>query len=202
LSFDTGQQRGWQRFKWLWLPLWVACMAGCQPEMTDQPRYEPFEASTFFEDGRSARHLVPGTVARGQLMLDTPLATGRADGQMVDTLPLPVTRDLLERGQERYDIYCAPCHDRVGMGRGMIVRRGYPRPPSLHVPRLRQAPVGHFFEVITQGFGAQMPAYDWMIPPPDRWAIIAYIRALQLSQHATLAAVPEAERRQLQDTKP
>jgi hypothetical protein len=84
----------------------------------------------------------------------------------------------------------------------MIVRRGYPRPPSLHIPRLRQAPVGHFFEVITQGFGARMPAYDWMIPPPDRWAIIAYIRALQLSQHATLVAVPEAERRQLQDTKP
>ena len=202
MSFDTGQQRGWQRFKWVWLLLGVAYIAGCQPEMTDQPRYEPLEASTFFEDGRSARHLVPGTVARGQLMLDTPLATGRADGQVVDTLPLPVTRDLLERGQERYDIYCAPCHDRVGAGRGMIVRRGYPRPPSFHIPRLRQAPVGHFFEVMTQGFGAQMPAYDWMIPPPDRWAIIAYIRALQLSQHATLAAVPEAERRQLQDTKP
>lgn len=170
--------------------------------MTNQPRYEPLEASTFFEDGRSARHLVPGTVARGQLMLDMPLATGRADGQVVDTLPIPVTRDLLERGQERYDIYCAPCHDRVGMGRGMIVRRGYPRPPSFHAPRLRQAPVGHFFEVITQGFGAQMPAYDWMISPSDRWAIIAYIRALQLSQHATLAAVPEAQRQHLQDTQP
>lgn len=202
MRFDTGPQRGWQRFTWVWLLLWIACTAGCQPEMTDQPRYEPFEASTFFEDGRSARHLVPGTVARGQFLLDTPLATGRADGQVVDTLPLPVTHDLLERGQERYDIYCAPCHDRVGTGRGMIVRRGYPHPPSLHIPRLRQAPVGHFFEVITQGFGARMPAYDWMIPPPDRWAIIAYIRALQLSQHATLVAVPEAERRQLQDTKP
>jgi hypothetical protein len=177
-------------------------LVGCQPEFDDQPRYEPLEASDFFEDGRSARHLVPGTVARGQLMPDTPLTTARADGQVVSHLPLPVTRELLERGRERYDIFCTPCHDRVGMGQGMIVRRGYPRPPSLHVPRLREAPVGHFFEVITQGYGGRMPAYGWTIPPSDRWAIVAYIRALQLSQHATLAEVPEAERQHLQDTKP
>lgn len=202
MSRDTGLQRGWQRCIGGWLVLVAIGLAGCQQEMANQPRYEPFEASAFFADGRSARHLVPGTVARGQLELDTPLATGKVNGEVVDSLPLPVTRDLLERGQERYDIYCTPCHDRVGTGRGMIVRRGYPRPPSFHIPRLREAPVGHLFEVITQGFGAQMPAYGGMIPPPDRWAIIAYMRALQLSQHATLAAVPEAERQHLQDTKP
>lgn len=202
MSPDTGLKRVWQRCMWVWLPLWIACLAGCQQEMANQPRYDPLEASDFFEDGRSARHLVTGTVARGQPVRDMPLATGRADGQMVDTLPLPVSRDLLERGQERYDIFCTPCHDRVGTGRGMIVRRGYPRPPSFHTPRLREAPVGYLFEVITQGVGGRMPAYGWMIPPSDRWAIIAYMRALQLSQHATLAAVPAAQRQHLQDTQP
>ena len=202
MSPDTVQKRGWQQRTWSWVVLLAVGIAGCQQEMANQPRYEPLEASAFFADGRASRHLVPGTVARGQSLLDTPFETGKVDGQAVATLPLPVTRGLVERGQERYDIYCTPCHDRVGTGRGMIVRRGYPRPPSFHTPRLREAPVGHFFEVITRGFGAGMPEYGWMIPPHDRWAIIAYIRALQLSQHATLAAVPDAKRQQLQDAKP
>jgi mono/diheme cytochrome c family protein len=128
---------------------------------------------------------------------DTHFYTGKVDGNLVETLPFPVTRTLLERGHERYEIYCAPCHDRVGSGQGMVVRRGFRRPPSLHIDRLREAPIGHFFDVISNGFGA-MPDYAAQIPPRDRWAIAAYIRALQLSQHATLADVPAELREQLQ----
>ena len=158
--------------------------AACRQAMEDQPRYEPLEASTFFGDGRSARPLIPGTVARGHLDDAAPPA---------DAPPFTVTLQVLDRGQERYDIFCSPCHDRVGTGDGMIVRRGYRPPPSLHVDRLRVAPIGHFFDVMTAGFGA-MPDYAAQIRAEDRWAIIAYVRALQLSGHATLADVPSAER--------
>jgi len=119
---------------------------------------------------------------------------------LVDNFPSPITREILLRGQERYNIFCSPCHDRVGNGQGMIVQRGFRRPPSFHIDRLREAPVGYFFDVITNGFGA-MYDYGDRVPPPDRWAIIAYIRALQLSQHATLADVPLEERQQLMGTK-
>jgi mono/diheme cytochrome c family protein len=123
------------------------------------------------------------------------------DGRPADTLPFPVTRQLLERGQERFNIYCTPCHDHLGSGQGMIVRRGFSPPPSLHIERLRLAPVGHFFDVISNGYGA-MPNYGKQVSPHDRWAIAAYIRALQLSQHATLAEVPDGARQQLQGATP
>jgi mono/diheme cytochrome c family protein len=170
--------------------------------MGQQPRYDPLEASAFFADGSSARHLLPDTVARRQEPRETPFTTGKVNGQEVQTLPLPVTRELLEYGQERFNIYCSPCHGRAGTGRGMIVQRGYPRPPSFHTPRLREASLGHFFDVITNGFGAAMPEYGRIILPHDRWAIIAYIRTLQLSQYAPLAAVPENKRLLLQERQP
>jgi cytochrome c len=168
--------------------------------MHDQPRYEPLEASSFFADGRASRPLLPGTVARGQLRTDTHAYTGKVDGNLVETLPMPVTRALLERGRERYNIYCAPCHDRLGGGQGMVVQRGFRRPPSLHIDRLREAPIGHFYDVMSNGFGVMMD-YAAQVPPADRWAIAAYIRVLQLSQHAQLTDVPEDIRRQLQSMK-
>jgi len=171
-------------------------VTGCRQKMGDQPRYDPLEPSNFFEDGQSARPLVPGTVPRGYLREDTRFYMGKSGQSIARAFPFPVTSDVLNRGQERFNIYCSPCHDRVGTGDGMIVRRGYTRPPSFHIDRLRNAPVGHFFDVITNGFGA-MPAYATLVPPYDRWAIIAYIRALQLSQHATLADIPEEERDKL-----
>jgi Cytochrome C oxidase, cbb3-type, subunit III len=170
--------------------------AGCRQKMADQPRYEPLSRSTFFGDDRAARPLVEGTVARGQLRSDEHLYTGKEGGKLVDTFPFPVTRAVLARGQERFNIFCAPCHDRMGMGQGMVVRRGYRAPPSMHIDRLRQMPAGHLFDVMTNGFGV-MPDYVQQIQPEDRWAIVAYIRALQLSQHATLADVPEDQRQQL-----
>ena len=174
-------------------------VSGCRQDMHDQPRYEPLEASSFFADGRASRPLVPGTVARGQLRTDTHFYLGKVDGRLVETLPVPVTRPLLERGRERYDIYCAPCHDRLGSGQGMIVRRGFRRQPSLHIDRLREAPIGHFFDVISNGFGV-MTDYAVQVTPRDRWAIAAYVRVLQLSQHAQLADVPAEILPQLQST--
>ena len=157
--------------------------------MHDQPKFIPLRQSDFYADQRSARPLVDGTVARGLLRDDDLLETGKVNGQDVVEFPFPVTAQVLARGRERYDIFCSPCHDRTGRGNGMIVRRGYRQPPSFHIDRLRQAPVGHFFDVITNGFGA-MPDYRAQVPVRDRWAIIAYIRALQLSEHATLVEVP------------
>jgi hypothetical protein len=170
--------------------------AACRQDMQDQPRYEPLEASSFFEDGRASRPLVPGTVARDDVRADTPFYTGKSGGTPVNRVPIAVTRQVLLRGRERYDIFCAPCHDRVGSGRGMVVRRGFRPPPSFHIDRLREAPVGHFFEVMTHGSGA-MADYAAQVSRRDRWAIAAYIRALQLSQRATLADVPAARRREL-----
>jgi mono/diheme cytochrome c family protein len=184
----------------LWLSVCMAfglsVVAGCQQKMADQPRYEPLSRSTFFGDERAARPLVEGTVARGQLRSDEHLYTGKQGGKLVDTFPFPATLAVLTRGQQRFNIYCSPCHDRVGTGQGMIVRRGYRAPASFHMDRLRQAPVGYFFDVMTNGFGV-MPDYAQQIQPEDRWAIVAYIRALQLSQHATLGDVPEDQRQQL-----
>jgi Cytochrome C oxidase, cbb3-type, subunit III len=194
----------WKRVKVsglnLWLPVWIAVglavVIGCQQKMADQPRYEPLSHSTFFGDDRAARPLVEGTVARGQLRGDEPSYTGKEGEKLVDTFPFPVTLAVLERGEQRFNIFCSPCHDRVGSGQGMIVRRGYRAPPSFHIDRLRQSPAGHFFEVMSKGFGV-MPDYAQQIRPEDRWAIAAYIRALQLSQHATLAEVPEDQRQKL-----
>ncbi len=176
--------------------LCLVLVSGCRLDMHDQPRYKPLAASRFFPDGRSARPLVKGTVARGHLRLDEHFYTGKVNGQLVDTFPFPITRQVLERGRERYNIFCAVCHDRTGSGRGMIVERGFPHPPSFHIERLQKAPVGHFYDVITNGFG-RMYSYASRIPPRDRWAIVAYIRALQLSQNATLDDVPPEERAKL-----
>ena len=175
--------------------------AGCElrQRMFDQPKYEALERSTFFADGLSARQPVPGTVARGQLRIDKHFYLGTVGGQLATTLPASIefNHGFLKRGQERYDIFCAPCHDRTGRGNGMIVQRGLKQPPSLHEDRLREAPIGHFFDVMTNGFGT-MYSYASRIPAKDRWAIAAYIRALQLSQNAEFDQLPEADQRQLQ----
>jgi mono/diheme cytochrome c family protein len=170
--------------------------AGCRQDMHDQPKYIPLRQASFFTDQRSARPLVPGTVARGQLREDTLLYTGKVNGADATVFPFPVDGRVMARGQDRFNIYCSPCHGRTGLGDGMVVRRGYRRPPSYDDERLRNAPVGHFFDVITNGFGA-MPDYAAQIKPEDRWAIAAYIRALQLSRHSTIDDVPAADRNRL-----
>lgn len=182
---------------WPLLGLLGLAAPGCRQDMHDQPKYKPLAASTFFEDGRSARPAVPGTVARGRLKADQHFYAGRIGRDPATTFPFPITRALLERGRERYNIFCTPCHGALGDGEGMVVKRGFRHPPSFHTERLREAPVGHYFDVITNGFGA-MASYGSRVPPEDRWAIIAYIRALQLSQRATLAELPEEERRRLE----
>jgi Cytochrome C oxidase, cbb3-type, subunit III len=166
--------------------------AGCHTDMYDQPKFRPLEETSFFKDGNSARPLLPDTVARGQLNTDELLETGTLHGEPADVFPFPVTARVLRHGQEQFNIFCSPCHGRVGDGRGMIVQRGFKQPPSYHTDRLRQAPAGHFFDVITNGFGA-MYDYRSRISPETRWAIIAYIRALQLSQHAKESDVPAGE---------
>jgi mono/diheme cytochrome c family protein len=165
--------------------------------MHDQPRYVPLRPSDFFGDRRSARQPVEGTVARGHLEEDTAFYQGKGpDGKPVNDFPFPVTKEVIERGRQRFNIYCTPCHDRTGNGEGMIVRRGYRHPPSYHTDRLRQVPNGYIFDVITNGFGA-MPDYAAQVEPRDRWAIVSYIRALQLSQNASLNDVPVDARGQL-----
>jgi len=157
--------------------------------MHDAPRYEAYEKSDFFGDDRSMRPQVAGTVARGQLREDAAFFTGKVGSAVVPRIPIPVTGQLVHRGRQRFDIYCAPCHGRAGRGDGVVVRRGYRAPSSFHVDRLRSQPDGYFFDVITNGF-ATMPDYAAQIPVADRWAIVAYVRALQLSQHAPLAGLP------------
>ncbi len=170
--------------------------AACRQDMHDQPRYVPLRESTFFGDARSARPFVQGTVARGQLHEDSLLYTGKVNGADATTFPFVVDDAVMARGQERFNIYCSPCHGRTGLGDGMVVRRGYRRPPSYLDDRLRNAAVGHFFDVVSNGFGA-MPDYAAQIRVEDRWAIAAYIRALQLSGHATLADVPADQREKI-----
>lgn len=181
------------------LILLVLSALGCRQDMHNQPKYQPFEESKFFDDLRASRPLVAGVVARGHLDEDQGFFTGATANGPVTTNPLGMGRDVLLRGQERYNIYCSPCHDRVGTGTGMIVQRGYKQPPTFHDTRLRSVPDGYIFQVITNGFGV-MPTYAPQVPARDRWAIIAYIRALQLSQHATLAEVPDAEQAKLGGT--
>ena len=195
MKSNTRSTRGCRGLVWLALAA-VVWLGACRQDMFDQPRTRPLRRSEFFGDGRSARPPVAGSVARGQLHDDPHLYTGRVNGALVTTFPFPVSREVLERGHERYNIFCAPCHDRVGNGNGMVVRRGFRAPPSFHIDRLRAAPAGHYFDVITNGFGA-MPDYAAQIPAHDRWAIIAYIRALQLSQRAAPADVPTDVLKQL-----
>jgi cytochrome c553 len=171
-------------------------LPGCRLDMHIQPKYLPYDPSNFFDDGRSERQPVPGTVARGHLRLDELLNTGKENGVLSNRFPFPITHADLERGRERFNIYCTPCHDYTGSGRGMIVQRGFPSPPSYHIDRLRNAPAGHFFDVMTNGFGS-MYSYASRVSPEDRWRIAAYIRALQLAQHASITDVPQSERGQL-----
>lgn len=173
-------------------------LGGCElrQAMYNQPKYESFEASDIFEDGLSARRPVEGTVARGQLRLDSHLYEGKVNGELATTLPMELTEELLVRGRQRYDIFCSPCHDRTGTGNGMIVKRGFKQPPSYHIDRLREVPIGYFFDVITTGFGA-MYSFASSVPVRDRWAIAAYVRALQFSQDAKFDELPPEDRRQL-----
>jgi cytochrome c5 len=181
--------------------------AGCRQDMQDQPKFKPLRPNPMFDDGGSARPLVEGTVPRASARdesfrpswLVTPRATAILEPNDVSNLtqyPIPLTRQILDRGEERFNIYCAVCHSRVGDGRGMVVQRGFRQPPSYHIDRLRSAPIGHFYDVITNGFGA-MPSYGDQLTPRDRWAVIAYIRALQLSQHAPVSDVPLEKRSKL-----
>lgn len=178
--------------------VWAACLllalgVACRQDMHDQPKVEPFEASDFFADGMASRAPVEGTVARGELRADDHLYRGLdAEGNFATSLPMPLTRDLLERGRERYDIFCAPCHGRTGDGDGMVVRRGFKAPESFHQERLRTSPQGYFFDVMTNGFG-EMSSYASQVPVEDRWAIAAYIQALQLSRHADRAQLSSAD---------
>ncbi|QNI37116.1 c-type cytochrome [Edaphobacter albus] len=173
--------------------LLTATLAGCRQDMHDQPKFFPQRGTSFYADGRSVRPQVVNTVARSQGEAGSYFMTGMVDGAEGDGMPYKVTLPVLERGQERYNVYCTPCHSRVGNGKGMIVQRGYYAATSFHSYRLRQAPLGHFFNVISNGYGA-MPDYAAQIRPEDRWAIAAYIRALQLSQNAAGTDVPSGAR--------
>jgi mono/diheme cytochrome c family protein len=189
-----------------WLGLLLLLLTACHQDMYDQPRYQTYDPSTFFEDGRSSRSNVAGAVAVGQAVTDEYFNTGLIDGQEVDLIPVEVTADLLARGQERYTIYCAVCHGTAGYGRSVIADRGGIVPANLHQQRLRESPISHFYTTITNGVyrgdpennGYQsMYSYASRITPEDRWAIAAYIRALQLSQNATIDDVPPDQRANL-----
>ncbi len=179
-----------------WVTLMPLLVAGCRQDMHDQPRYKPYAQSDFWGDNRSARPLPEGTVARGQLRADAALYTGKAGKDFLAAFPIAVDEAVLRRGRERYDIYCAPCHGRTGAGNGMVVQRGFRQPASFHIDRLRQAPPGYFYDVIANGFGA-MQDYAAQIEVRDRWAIVAYARALQYSQYAPIEDVPARERERL-----
>lgn len=180
--------------------LWLF-IAGCRQDMHDQPKYIPLRASDFFGDMRSERPLPVGVVAQGHLNEDTYLYTGKINGVLGNFFPFPITEQDMRRGQQRYTIYCTPCHSPLGDGNGTVVQRGYKRPPAYTDPKVLQSPVGHYFDVMTNGYGA-MPDYAVQISVADRWRITAYIRALQLSQHATLADVPADQRNKLAEPTP
>jgi len=184
----------------------AAVYAGCRSEMYDQARYKPYAASDFFQDGTSARPLVYGTVPHSDVRGNAPelselFLTGKTAGTLAESFPIPIDRSVLARGQERFRIFCTPCHGELGDGRGIVVRRGFTAPPTYHSDELRSKPPGHFVDVITRGFGA-MSSYAARVPPRDRWAITAYIRALQLSQHAQMADLPSQDQRQLGEARP
>lgn len=201
--WDRLSQRLWVGESTAIMVVALLVLTGCRSEMYEQPRYEPLELSSFFEDGSSARPLVAGTVARDDPrgappagVSDEVFYTGWSQGKLAESVPFLVDRAVLERGQERFRIYCTPCHGELGDGRGMIVRRGFNPPPPYASEELRKQPIGHYFDVMTRGFGT-MYSYASRIPPRDRWAIAAYIRVLQLSQHAEAANLPAEDRNQL-----
>ncbi len=192
------EKRGYVRLKSPIAALVISLAAftllpACRLDMHVQPKQNPFERSAFFPDQRSERPLVEGTVARGQLRADTYFYSGRIGNSFGDYMPFPVSKDVLERGRQRFNIYCSPCHSILGDGKGFVPSRGFSQqPPSYHIPRLQKAPLGYFFDVMTNGFGA-MPDYRSQLEPQDRWKIVAYIRALQLSQNTTQADVPAGQ---------
>jgi len=174
----------------------ILALTACRQDMQDEPRYKPLAASEFFADHRSARPQVEGTVARGHLRIDEARYTGKLDGEDIDQFPIPIARADIERGRDRFNIYCTPCHGRLGDGNGMVVLRGFRQPTSYYSDKLMKAPVGHFFDVMTNGFGA-MPSYASRVEPDDRWRIVAYIRALQFSESAKISDVPPAQQQNL-----
>lgn len=175
-------------------------VAGCHLDMHDQPKYKPLKENAFFADSSSARPIPEGTVARGRANVDELLSTGRLNGRLADLFPFEITDAVLRRGQDRYNTFCSPCHGRTGDGMGMIVQRGFPRPRSFHNDTLRTEPAGYYFDVMTRGFG-RMYSYASSVPVRDRWAIAAYIRALQLSRRVPAGELQAAER-SLLDSKP
>ncbi len=177
----------------------IMLCAACRRDMMDQPKAKTFSESSFFKDGTNARPLPPNTVPRGEVHQDQAFYTGLTNGVYVTQLPMKLTPRLLGRGRERYNAFCAECHGRLGDGRGMVVQRGFPQPPSYHLDRLRNAPLGHFFDVTTNGYGA-MASYATQVEPQDRWAIAAYIRALQLSQNAKRSDLPADDQNKLEQT--
>jgi len=174
----------------------AAALSACRQDMHNTPVAQPLRESLFAKNVSTSRTPVEGTIARGTLQDDAAFFTGKDGAAAANALPFTLTADVLDRGEQRFNIYCTPCHGLSGQGDGMIVRRGYRQPPSFHVDRLQQAPIGHFYDVMTNGFGA-MPDYRAQIAPRDRWAIAAYVRALQLSQHASAADIPADERQKL-----
>jgi mono/diheme cytochrome c family protein len=174
----------------------IVATSACRQQMAEQPRYDPLESSDFFADKQAARPLVENTIARGALREDEHLHDGMTKGEPARTFPFAVTAEVLQRGRERYDIFCSPCHSRTGNGDGMIVRRGFSRAASFNLERLREASPGYLFAVMSNGFGA-MPSYRQQISPEDRWAIVGYIRALQASQSARLSELPADAREKL-----
>jgi mono/diheme cytochrome c family protein len=181
------------------LLLVVVFCGGCRRDMFNQPRTKALRESDFFADGSSARPLPPYTVARGHLNEDDAFYRGMIGTNLVETIPVPVTRALLERGRERFEIVCAECHGRSGEGDGMVVQRGFPAPPSYHIARLRTAPIGHFYDVMTRGYGV-MYSQATRVEPADRWAIAAYIRALQLSHNVRLSDLSPQQQAKLEAT--
>jgi hypothetical protein len=187
----------WSAHRWhKALALSLLLSAGCRLDMHDQPKYTPYKASDFFTDQRSARPLIEGTIPQGHLNDDELLYTGRDGGQYAEVFPFAIDQAAMQRGRERYEIFCSPCHGLTGAGDGMVVQRGYRQPSSFHNDRLREAAPGHLFDVITNGFGA-MPDYAMQVPVRDRWVITAYVRALQLSQYARVAELSPAAQEQL-----
>jgi mono/diheme cytochrome c family protein len=170
----------------------LSVFTACRRDMFNQPKSNPLRESDFFEDGSASRPIPPHTVARGNLQNDEPFYTGMIGTNLVTTFPIPVTREILQRGQQRFEINCVPCHGETGEGNGITVQRGFPAPPSYHIERLRDAPIGHFFDVMTRGYGVMFSQAE-RVTPEDRWAIAAYIRALQLSEDARFADVPTNE---------
>lgn len=175
-------------------------LVGCRTEMYDQPRYDTYEPSSFFEDGLSARPLVQGVVPRGWARTDEHLYFGRVGSELASSFPFAIDEDVLDRGRTQFNVFCSPCHGGTGDGQGMIVQRGMPKPPSLHEPRLREVPVGHIFDVISRGYGA-MYGYAQRIKPRDRWAVVAYIKALQLSQNAPIDILDETDRQRVEQSQ-